>query len=424
MENKGNMGKAEREENREEKREQKQREYCHIYLFNEALFGQSWEHLKTMEEEVQVNLKVDFSNYYVCRTGIPKKWYSTRLGINRNRFAEMFYTFQAQAYELLENCGYAGDMDVVNYDLSKQAAILFYPIRSHCSTAREVAEGISALWERTYRAEAGFETAGLANLTVLSPQLGSYEELAEAFARLSELGRLSFFVMEFMVLDQEICESIRRPCDFRQVLDLLSEWEQAFFDRQYGDIDAILRQLFCEKLKYSFDEGLCRRALDEIRSRFLYYNETFDHTMENEIRRLLRMENYACIEELEQAIVKLSREFLEGLPSNIHHLSGLSRRAIQFLRENYDREIGLNDLATELNVAPAYMSRVFNREVGVRIPTYLARVRMEKARQLLKDTDLKISEIARQVGIENIQYFNVLFKKDASVSPQEYRNMG
>ena len=69
MENKGNMGKAEREENREEKREQKQREYCHIYLFNEALFGQSWEHLKTMEEEVQVNLKVDFSNIMYAGPG-------------------------------------------------------------------------------------------------------------------------------------------------------------------------------------------------------------------------------------------------------------------------------------------------------------------------------------------------------------------
>ena len=240
-------------------KEQKQREYCHVYLFNEALFGQSWEHLKTMEEEVEVRLEVDFSRYFVCRTGIPKKWYSTRLGIDRRRFTEMLYAFRAQAAELLKNCGYAGETEVVNYDLSKQAALLFYPVRPDCSTPREVAEGVSALWERTYRETEGFESAGLANLTVLSPELHAYGELAEAFARLSELCRLSFFVMEFLVLDEETCQSLKKPYDFRQALDLIAEWEQALFERQYEKLDAILEELFLRRLKYSFDEALCRR---------------------------------------------------------------------------------------------------------------------------------------------------------------------
>ena len=404
-------------------KEQKQREYCHVYLFNEALFGQSWEHLKTMEEEVEVRLEVDFSRYFVCRTGIPKKWYSTRLGIDRRRFTEMLYAFRAQAAELLKNCGYAGETEVVNYDLSKQAALLFYPVRPDCSTPREVAEGVSALWERTYRETEGFESAGLANLTVLSPELHAYGELAEAFARLSELCRLSFFVMEFLVLDEETCQSLKKPYDFRQALDLIAEWEQALFERQYEKLDAILEELFLRRLKYSFDEALCRQVTGVMRGRFLYYNETFDHTMETAIRERLQTERCASIEELKREVAALSREFLAGLPARVHRLSSLSRQAIEYLRENYAQPVGLNDLAAALNVAPAYMSRVFNQEVGVRIPAYLTRVRMEKARQLLKDTHLKISEIARQVGIENIQYFHVLFKKEASVSPQEYRSM-
>lgn len=400
-----------------------QAKYCHIYIFNEALFGQSYDHLKTMEEETQTFLRIDFSHYYVCRTGIPKRWYSTRMGIARKQYVDRLDRFRERVSDLLQNCGYKGDMDTVNYDGSKQVAVLFYPVRKNCSTPAEVAEGIMALYAEAYQEEKGFEQTGLANLTTLSPCLHSYEELAEAFDKISRLGKMAFFLMSPVVLDEELYCKWKRPYDFRQAQDVLNEWEQAFFAKEYEKMELILKELLENKVKYSFDETLCRRVLEELKERLLYLNETFDYTMADEIDRTLEMDAYASIEELSGAVRKLSEKFMQEMPAVIHKMSRLSLEAIRYIRENYNREIGLRELADSLNVAPAYMSRVFNREVGVRIPAFLTRIRMDKARQLLTDTDLRVSEIARMVGIENIQYFNVLFKKHVNMSPQEYRNL-
>ncbi|MCI8402574.1 MAG: helix-turn-helix transcriptional regulator [Lachnospiraceae bacterium] len=397
--------------------------YNHIYIMNEALFGQSFEQLKEMMAEMGLSLKVDFSHFYICRTGISKKWYRSRLGMTREHYIRQKDILKECLENLLEDCGYVGEMDTVNYDRSKQLAIVFSPGRQERCTPREVAEKITVLWEETYKKKEGFTGSGLANVTAFAGPFHSYEELEGGFEEVSRLHRLDFFRMESMVLDRAWYEQRTSPCDFGQIKELLNDWEQAFFTKQYEKMEAVLRQLFCVRLKNSFDRDLCERTLTEFRDRFAYFSETFDYEPDRQLDSLLSLERYASIEELFDSVNRLSRSQREEIPSRIHSLSRLSMKAVRFIRDNYEREIGLTDLAEALNVAPGYISRIFNREVGVRIPSYLTRIRIEKARQLLSETDLRVSEVARRVGIENVQYFNVLFKKHVNMSPQEYRKL-
>jgi two-component system response regulator YesN len=84
-------------------------------------------------------------------------------------------------------------------------------------------------------------------------------------------------------------------------------------------------------------------------------------------------------------------------------------------------EISLNLLASEVYLHPAYLSRIFKQSTQMTITEYLSYVRVEKAKQLLSETNLKIQEISKAVGIESPIYFGRMFKKETSYTPQEYR---
>lgn len=83
--------------------------------------------------------------------------------------------------------------------------------------------------------------------------------------------------------------------------------------------------------------------------------------------------------------------------------------------------LSLTDVAAELSVSPAYLSRLMRQEMGDSFIDYLIRVRMNKAAALLKDPLAKIGDVAREVGYGNQHYFSASFKKKMGVSPAEYR---
>lgn len=72
-------------------------------------------------------------------------------------------------------------------------------------------------------------------------------------------------------------------------------------------------------------------------------------------------------------------------------------------------------------MSPNYFSSVFKKELDQSAVNYITEVRMEKAREYLKDTDLSVIEIAENVGYEDSQYFFRVFKKTTGVTPLQYR---
>lgn len=97
------------------------------------------------------------------------------------------------------------------------------------------------------------------------------------------------------------------------------------------------------------------------------------------------------------------------------------RRAVQFMNQNYYREIGMKDISAHAGVAEGYLSRVFRRECGETVIAYLTKLRIKKAQMLLGKTELPIVEISGYVGVPSREYFNELFKKHTGMTPGEYR---
>jgi len=96
-------------------------------------------------------------------------------------------------------------------------------------------------------------------------------------------------------------------------------------------------------------------------------------------------------------------------------------KAKNFIHENSDEELSLTKVAKSVHISPNYLSERFKEVTGVNFVDYIARHRIEKARELLQNLNLRISEIAFAVGFQSLSQFNRVFRKLAGKSPTAYR---
>lgn len=98
-------------------------------------------------------------------------------------------------------------------------------------------------------------------------------------------------------------------------------------------------------------------------------------------------------------------------------------QAKQYIQQNYDKDISLQDVADITYVSYNYLSSLFTQNLGVNFSMYLSRIRIEKACELLKSPENRISEIAEKIGYNNYRYFNYVFKKMTGYTPSEFRRL-
>ncbi|MEA4890079.1 MAG: response regulator [Clostridiaceae bacterium] len=100
----------------------------------------------------------------------------------------------------------------------------------------------------------------------------------------------------------------------------------------------------------------------------------------------------------------------------------LTAKATQYIRQHYDdNALSLYSLCNHLSVSMSYFSTFFKEETGKTFIEYLTDVRIEKAKDLLVNSDMMLYMIAERVGYENPAYFTVAFKKSTGMKPKEYR---
>jgi len=94
---------------------------------------------------------------------------------------------------------------------------------------------------------------------------------------------------------------------------------------------------------------------------------------------------------------------------------------IDYMKKNYFEDFNLKRASNFVHFSESYISRIFKEETGKNFIEYLAHIRIEKAKELLKTTDYLSYEIAQKVGYTNINYFGRVFKKITGISPIEFR---
>ena len=100
------------------------------------------------------------------------------------------------------------------------------------------------------------------------------------------------------------------------------------------------------------------------------------------------------------------------------------RRAIEFMHDNYSRELALEEIASAAYLSEYHFARLFKQVTGVTVHVYLANLRLERARKLLVETSFPISEIAAMVGYQSQSHFTKIFKSATGITPRVYREGG
>jgi AraC-like DNA-binding protein len=95
--------------------------------------------------------------------------------------------------------------------------------------------------------------------------------------------------------------------------------------------------------------------------------------------------------------------------------------ARDFTAKNQDRDLPLQEVAKAVNTSTFYFCKVFKKATGLTFTDYLSRVRIEKAKNLLLNPHLRISEVAYDVGFQSLTHFNRVFRKLTGQSPSAFR---
>ena len=126
---------------------------------------------------------------------------------------------------------------------------------------------------------------------------------------------------------------------------------------------------------------------------------------------------------LEEVVATISVK-LQTLFKETQELKGKSKKirlVLMYIREHFSEDLSVAILADRLGMSPAYLSTLFKKETGLTLSDYIENIRMEKAKVLLQNDNLKMQEVAQSVGYRNANYFTTVFKKTFGMYPSEYR---
>jgi two-component system response regulator YesN len=96
-------------------------------------------------------------------------------------------------------------------------------------------------------------------------------------------------------------------------------------------------------------------------------------------------------------------------------------KVCEYIRDNLENQISINDIAEQIHVSPGYLMRIFRKTKDCSVVEYITDSRIEWAKKLLKTTTKSVHEVAETVGYPNYTYFSRVFKRLTDFSPKEYR---
>lgn len=163
--------------------------------------------------------------------------------------------------------------------------------------------------------------------------------------------------------------------------------------------------------------GMIRKAVEEVG-----VPPTFIHNLSSEI--FTWIENSSTIAEVKKINEDIIKEYSKLCLFHTEKYNTYSlniKNALLFIDINKNISISLNEVADFVSLNPEYFSRLFKKEIGINFKDYMQSIKIELAINYLKNTNLKISEIAFKLGYCNVENFSKVFKKYQNTTPAEYR---
>lgn len=143
-----------------------------------------------------------------------------------------------------------------------------------------------------------------------------------------------------------------------------------------------------------------------------------DNDLKNAAEEVYKFRYFADIRKyIEGYLEKLIKQMDVDNQSPRHAISMVE----QYIHSHINEDLSLNVLADIVFLSPKYLSSMFSQVTGINLNKYIKKVRMEKAKELLLTTNMKIADISQEVGYSYVSYFIRIFQEEYNMSPETYR---
>ncbi|WP_058305996.1 response regulator [Gracilibacillus massiliensis] len=242
----------------------------------------------------------------------------------------------------------------------------------------------------------------------------SYKEALKAF-------ELAKFLNENIVFFDEVLE-IEEKFSYSHFSEIKSLFNQNNLNNEsiYKFIDKLLDSIKKQKISPNSFKKTCYDFVVQYENYLHYeYGISIDQVITG---KDMIIENLVCIDDYHKYLQNMIEETEKYLNNKrISTKEKLIYDIKKYIDHNYHKPLQLSDIAVDFHLNASYLSSTFSKEVGVTISDYLLQLRISKAKELLRTTNLKIETIAKQLGYENPRYFHQVFKKHVCTTPNEYR---
>jgi len=126
------------------------------------------------------------------------------------------------------------------------------------------------------------------------------------------------------------------------------------------------------------------------------------------------------IHDIFTAFVLESAELILSLHSD--NAKGVIHQVKKYIERHFGENITLKDIADDFYMNPVYLGQLFKKTYGIYFKDYILQVRINAAKKMLRQTDMRVYQVAESVGIGNADYFVTQFEKIVGMTPTQYRN--
>jgi len=259
------------------------------------------------------------------------------------------------------------------------------------------------------------------NITVCIGEPCRLEEIPDTYQRHVDLLKSNFSYTDSFFYEYQIGEnksSSARVLDFKEYKDYFMEQKKLCI---MSGIKNILYEKMMDKSLNNLMLFSLRQELNQIvMSCFSDYAVTIEDFMSNPEDIELSIKATESTANMMKWVSYLVDCYIECLEKNLNKDTDIEK-INRYIREHFSENIGRNEIATCINLAPEYVSKLYKKKTGVGIKDYLNEYRIEQAKLLLKNNSLRVSDISEMVGFDSFTYFSTIFKKYTDMTPNEYR---
>lgn len=178
-------------------------------------------------------------------------------------------------------------------------------------------------------------------------------------------------------------------------------------------IQVLTKDQACSQLYFRFQ---CMNALN------LLLNGLSQDTKKHFDEYAAIISNSPHISSIKDLLFRLTNELADSFHNKQESVTFSLSKVTQYINEHYAEDLSLEILAEKVYLSPHYLSMLFSKQNGYGINKYIKQIRMEKAQELLRNTNLSINEISQLVGYSSSSYFCKSFFKDFEMTPENFRN--